>query len=1748
MEINYFKSTREMKRRIFVKYFLFSFGLLLTCGELKSANTLIPSLLIDASLTNTSPSASEQFCYKIRYRCNSTTEHCTDSYIEMTLPDGMVIGALPPMGGNILNITQTVGTPSGTYLKIDLESPASLGLPAGTLAAGSSGLFEICLVWECLPEGDTQDPIDGSLINFISQPTLYASGNSTTANSTPDVLVPIFNNCDPGYSTSGGYRKTSPSVSSNVNPGGIADYVAQIPAHNGPLTFTEMFDSNFALKNAELPDTSWVLEILCDTTWYTIPNIYQDLNDWIADNASAGTLSNLEINGVQTGCKADTTAATATSGGFGYATDISGCRITTDSINAFTYTSFTFEVKETVPFGTTISNCFVFSDTAVGTICGIPFTVVDGVTLSHYKSVRSGIGDLTLPSYPSGLPSKQADDILWEVRFGAPSTNGDPVSGFIIRDTLPLGLTYDTDPIDGNWSYVFLPGNHTVPAPYDMADQPACLNPIFTKSVASDGRIVLEWDFQSCTSYPRFDFHSRPQIFYTTRFDRTVPLPTSFTNEAYFSASGESQIWCGSDESQMYSDCMNDAVSAVPASGGAIYGSKSVNGLLDNSYSSFPNNGTTDTSGVGVYEILIEVADLEGIKKMDIVDILPHIGDSTLTPRVVRGSEWSGEIAGAMTIEKFDIVAQAWVDASTDITSELFATTYNPCYMDATLQVRAQTGLTEPAVAGCSSTDFDTSNPLIGAKAFALTWENDTDPLLFGEVLRIQIPIQQLAGEANPGNNKISWNSFAVTGTQPDDDELFTSEPLKVGLQMLTVDNVTIGDKVWNDTNANGIQDPNETGIFGVTVSLLDAAGNPIISGGEPVQVITDQSGNYLFSGLDPNTTYQVRLDKLSDFGFGGVLSNMNLTLPNIGGDDDFDSDATLVANYPTIIVTTGAIGTTDISNDFGYYQGATICGYAWEDDDASGSQDILENPMDSIQIQLVNSGGAIVGTTMTNSLGEYSFPNITPGTYTLQITNLGAGGHIFTTPNTATNDDLDSDVITGDMIGPIVLTGRDFSCNHDVGLIVPVPNPAAIIGTVWDELINDGIQDANETGVAGIQVNLLDDAQFVIATTYTDANGDYEFLNLIPNQDYYVNVVPGIANPITSPQDAGADDTVDSDVDPISGTTAVINPAPDETIDHVDAGIIFPYSLGNQVWIDANNNGIFDVSEGVVPGAEIYLYDVTNAIYLDTTITDVNGKFVFINLQPGDYLLELLLPTDLISANDISSSANPNDVDNDDNGIGILNATHVKTSVISIVAGGGNVGDPNWIESDHGQAIDGAFDLTSNPKAYYTLDFGLQYKQDCSVPMVQYAITDGAISKAGQTTDYFYEDVVQNLKTYVNHVPRTKQDGVIRCFDYCDFGNWMYYFNPMDPDEYLFAIEHGNNVTPIEYIELRVDDIPSDRYSVTADDATYVMARDWFVRTVNDAPLLDAAGNPTTVNIRFYFPEEEFKEIMDAAIAQATTWGGYTPTVADAYWFKRDAFDPDLDIDATGSLLAPSDITSLRNSPTSSLGINTSDGIAGQTGNGKNHIQFNGINSFSGGTAAITINKTALPVAISSFEAEDNGCNALLQWSVESEVDFSHYIIERSRNGVDFEYVQQIIPLKLDGTMGYSYTDENINGKMFYRLKLLNLDGTYKYTDVILVDTICEDPISNLNLYPNPLGLDKTNLTVSFLNKTESVVWIIVSNLAGSELMKFPYDAMIGDNTVGIDISNLNVGTYFITLQKSKGKLLTKQFLRVTE
>ena len=296
----------------------------------------------------------------------------------------------------------------------------------------------------------------------------------------------------------------------------------------------------------------------------------------------------------------------------------------------------------------------------------------------------------------------------------------------------------------------------------------------------------------------------------------------------------------------------------------------------------------------------------------------------------------------------------------------------------------------------------------------------------------------------------------------------------------------TIGDFVWNDTNANGIQDSGETGVAGATVQLFNSSNVQI-----GASQVTGPSGAYLFTNLIPDD-YYVKVTPPA----GYVFSPQDQ-----GSDDSKDSDANTVTGK--MALTTLSPGEDDRTWDAGLYKPGQLSGYVYDDCSSTvstsnnGIKDAGEagigNATTYTKVELLNSGGTVIATTYTNSSGFYSFTNLVPGTYSIRETQpagyLDGKDKIGTQGGTAGND-LFTNIV--------VLSGTN-GTNNNFGEL----SPASLSGYVYDDLNNDGVFNSPvEEGIPGVTVTLTgmnDLGASVTLTTVTDANGLYTFANLRP-------------------------------------------------------------------------------------------------------------------------------------------------------------------------------------------------------------------------------------------------------------------------------------------------------------------------------------------------------------------------------------------------------------------------------------------------------------------------------------------------------------------------------------------------------------------------------------------------------------------------------------------------------------------------
>ncbi|MEM6964458.1 MAG: T9SS type A sorting domain-containing protein, partial [Bacteroidota bacterium] len=108
------------------------------------------------------------------------------------------------------------------------------------------------------------------------------------------------------------------------------------------------------------------------------------------------------------------------------------------------------------------------------------------------------------------------------------------------------------------------------------------------------------------------------------------------------------------------------------------------------------------------------------------------------------------------------------------------------------------------------------------------------------------------------------------------------------------------------------------------------------------------------------------------------------------------------------------------------------------------------------------------------------------------------------------------------------------------------------------------------------------------------------------------------------------------------------------------------------------------------------------------------------------------------------------------------------------------------------------------------------------------------------------------------------------------------------------------------------------------------------------------------------------------------------------------------------------------------------------------------------------------LPVELSKFVAIPQGGKVRLQWQTLTEVDFSHFVIERSKDGYYFERLGFVESKGGNTVTDYTYDDPSpLNNWNYYRLKIIDTDDTYEYSDIEIVKI---DDMEQFQLYPNPV------------------------------------------------------------------------------
>ena len=400
---------------------------------------------------------------------------------------------------------------------------------------------------------------------------------------------------------------------------------------------------------------------------------------------------------------------------------------------------------------------------------------------------------------------------------------------------------------------------------------------------------------------------------------------------------------------------------------------------------------------------------------------------------------------------------------------------------------------------------------------------------------------------------------------------------------------------VFHDANDNGVFDAGETGIPNVVVTVTrTVTANATIPMLLPASytggtATTDANGYWAVGGLLAGEYHVIEaqpdgyLDGKEHVGTAGGTSTIN---------DRFDG----------AVLVTGAHGQ---NYDFGELLPGSISGKVYVDENADGAYQPGEELLRDVTVRLTDENGNVT-TTQTDAAGEYLFDDIPPGVY--QVTEVQPDDYYDgeDTLGTAQGLHVEPDTFTEITIGSGV-----HATDYDFGEL----RGANLSGHVFIDANDDGVFDSGESGIPSVTVKLYNAQGGLVDQMQTDATGYYHFDNLEPGTYTLRETQP---SEYKDGKDAlgTAGGTLGNDV-----ISAIPLTAGAEAADY-DFGEIEPAGISGHVYLDLDDDGVFDGAEQGIPDVTVKLLD-ENGNVVEQTETDTNGFYQFDDLDPGVYGLK---------------------------------------------------------------------------------------------------------------------------------------------------------------------------------------------------------------------------------------------------------------------------------------------------------------------------------------------------------------------------------------------------------------------------------------------------------------------------------------------------------------------------------------------
>ena len=177
--------------------------------------------------------------------------------------------------------------------------------------------------------------------------------------------------------------------------------------------------------------------------------------------------------------------------------------------------------------------------------------------------------------------------------------------------------------------------------------------------------------------------------------------------------------------------------------------------------------------------------------------------------------------------------------------------------------------------------------------------------------------------------------------------------------------------------------------------------------------------------------------------------------------------------------------------------------------------------------------------------------------------------------------------------------------------------------------------------------------------------------------------------------------------------------------------------------------------------------------------------------------------------------------------------------------------------------------------------------------------------------------------------------------------------------------------------------------------------------------------------------------------------------------------------------------------------------------------------------TTLATSDGIPLPIELTSFSATSSNNNAILKWSTETEVNSSLFEIEKKK--IDTEIWQTVASVKASGNSNspknYNFIDQKLNsGRYLYRLKMIDNDGSFKYSNAVEAEVGLPKDFTVSQNYPNPFN---PTTSIDYQIPFDSKVTLELYGISGEKVGTIINNELsAGYYTAEVNASELNLAS----------------------